>query len=284
LIDIKKASGGINIKSGFKVNKNNELVYLTVQSLEQTNLVNHCFTTRQGGVSSSYFSTLNSSIFKQDDKKNVFRNLDIVCSAIGIDYKRLVSTYQTHSDEVYVVEENDIGRGISREGEAILADALITNVRRVPMITYYADCVPIYLVDTVNKAVGLVHSGWKGTLQKIVEKTLAKMKENYSTDPANCLAAIGPSLEKDCFEVDYDVAEQFILMFGKDNNSITYKENGKYHIDLWKINTDMLINVGVKEDNITVCELCTKCNEELFFSYRRDKGKTGSLSAIIELK
>lgn len=277
-------SGGINIKSGFKVNKNNELVYLTVPSLEETNLVNHCFTTRQGGVSNSCFSTLNTSIFKQDNKENVYKNLDIVCTEIGIDYKRLVSTYQIHSDEICVVEENDIGRGIIRQGEAILADALITNIRRVPIITYYADCVPIYLVDTVNKAIGLIHSGWKGTVQKIVEKTLAKMKETYSTDPASCLAAIGPSLEKDCFEVDYDVAEQFISIFGKDNDSITYKENGKYHIDLWKINADMLMNIGVKEENITVSGLCTKCNEELFFSYRRDKGKTGSLSAILELK
>ncbi len=276
--------GGINIKSGFKINKNNKLVYLTVPSLEQTNLVNHCFTTKQGGVSSSYFSTLNTSIFKQDNKENVLKNLNTVCSAIGIDYKRLVSTYQTHSDEVYVVEENDIGRGIAREGEAILADALVTNLRRVPIITYYADCVPIYLVDTVNNAIGLVHSGWKGTIQKIVEKTLFKMKEIYSTDPANCLVAIGPSLEKDCFEVDYDVAEQFISIFGNDNSFITYKENGKYYIDLWKINTDMLINLGVKKENITVSGLCTKCNEELFFSYRRDKGKTGSLSAIMELR
>lgn len=278
------ASGGINIKSGFKINKNHKLVYLTVPSLEETNLVNHCFTTRQGGVSSSYFSTLNTSIFKQDPEENVFANLDTVCSAVGIDYKNLVSTFQTHSDEVYVVEESDIGRGIDRLGEAIRADALITNLRRVPLITYYADCVPIYLVDTENKAIGLVHSGWRGTIQKIVEKTLLKMKEVYSTDPANCVAAIGPSLEKDCFEVDYDVAEQFVSIFGKDNDTIDYKENGKYHIDLWKINADMLIHLGVKEENITVCELCTKCNEELFFSYRRDKGKTGSLSAILELK
>ena len=162
-------------------------------------------------------------------------------------------------------------------------DALLTNKPGIPLITFYADCVPIYILDPINKAIGLVHSGWKSTILHIGVKTLRKMKDLYGTNPKECLAAIGPSIEKDCFEVGEGVAGAFKHVFTDCSNILFSKGNGKYNIDLWSCNIEMLINEGVKPRNITVSELCTKCNEELFFSYRRDIGNTGSLSAIMEL-
>jgi copper oxidase (laccase) domain-containing protein len=110
------------------------------------------------------------------------------------------------------------------------------------------------------------------------------MAEVYGTEPEDCLVGIGPSLEMKCFEVGQEVAEKFEESFGSRTNIIKPLGNGKFLIDLWKANKDMLMEQGVPENNITISGFCTKCNEELFFSYRRDKGRSGSMSAIMELR
>lgn len=267
---------------GFKINEKGSLTYLTIPEFSSTGLVKHCFTTRRGGVSESQYSSLNTSPFKTDSLVNVNKNLDIVCSNIGIDYRKLIMTKQIHEDAIKVIDDENQGEKLSNnvmEG----FDAMITNKSGIPLITFYADCVPIYILDPVNKAIGLVHSGWRSTALHIGAKTLRKMKELYGTKSEECLAAIGPSIEKDCFEVGEDTAEAFRQSFKHCSNIIFSKGNGKYNIDLWECNKEMLIDEGVKPQNITISGLCTKCNEELFFSHRRDKGKTGSLSAIMEL-
>ena len=266
---------------GFKLNKAGSLVYLTIPAFDRTGLVKHCFTTRQGGISSGLYFSLNTSPFKSDCLFNVHKNLEIVCSSIGIDYEKLVMSKQVHGDIIKVVNNKLDGKQLFNNIKGF--DAMITNKSGIPLITFYADCVPIYILDPVNRAIGLVHSGWRSTVLHIGAKTLKKMGDLYGTKPEECLAAIGPSIEKDCFEVGEDTAEAFRQSF-KDYSSILFQRgNGKYNIDLWACNKEMLIDEGVKPQNITVSELCTKCNKELFFSHRRDNGKTGSLSAIMEL-
>ena len=276
--------GVVEIKEAFKVINKDELVYLTVPSFEETDLVNHCFTTRVGGVSQGIYNSLNTSITKEDPIDNVRRNLDLVCGAIGIDYTRLVFSDQTHEDNIRVVTEADIGKGLTVQSDITSTDGLMTNIPGIPLITYYADCVPLFFLDTKNKAIAVTHSGWKGTVLKIGAKTIRQMSEVYGTKPEDCLIGIGPSIGPECFEVGPEVVQEFRDSY---NNWAEFTEPfdaGKFKIDLWKANKLMFIELGVPEENITVSGFCTKCNEELFFSYRRDKGRTGSLSAIMELR
>ncbi|MDD4504037.1 MAG: peptidoglycan editing factor PgeF [Clostridiaceae bacterium] len=272
------------MKEAFKLVRKDELAYLIIPTFEETGMVKHCFTTRIGGVSQGIYNSLNTSKTKEDPIENVRRNLELVCSAIGIDYTRLVLSSQTHQDNIRVVTEADIGKGLMVTSDITNTDGLMTNIPGIPLITFYADCVPLFFLDTKNRAIALTHSGWKGTVLKIGAKTMRQMNQVYGTKPEDCLIGIGPSIGKDCFEVGQEVAQEFRYNF---DNWAEFTEpygNGKFKIDLWKANKHMLMEQGVPENNITISGFCTKCNEELFFSHRRDKGRTGSMSAIMELK
>lgn len=273
----------VEIKEAFDIVRKDELVYLTIPSFEETGIVKHCFTTRVGGVSQGIYNSMNTSITKEDTIENVRKNLETVCSAIGIDYTRLVFSKQTHGDKIRIVTEADIGKGLTIPSDIENTDGLMTNVPGIPLITFYADCVPLFFLDRRNRAIAVTHSGWKGTVLKIGEKTIRQMAEVYGTRPEDCLVGIGPSLEMNCFEVGQEVAAQFAESFGNQSRIIEPLKNGKYIVDLWEVNKLMLMELGVPENNITISGFCTKCNEKLFFSYRRDKGRTGSLSAIMEL-
>jgi YfiH family protein len=246
--------------------------------------VKHCFTTRQGGVSEGIYNNLNTSLTKNDLRENVIENLDRVCSAIEVDHNKLVFSQQVHGDTIWVVTEADIGKGITAKSDIKGVDALITNVVGVPMITFYADCVPVFILDPVNKAVGLAHSGWKGTTLKIAAKTIQKMSEVYGTNPKDCLIGIGPSIEMRCFEIKEDAAALFKQSFDNWEAFMKKSDEEHYTADLWLAIKLMLISIGVQEENITISGLCTCCNTDLFFSHRRDKGSTGSLSSIIEIR
>lgn len=274
----------IEINTAFSVVNKDGLIYLAIPAFEETGLVKHCFTTRVGGVSQGVYNSLNTSLDKEDPVDNVLKNLDRVCSAVGIDYTRLVLTDQTHEDVIRVVTEADIGKGITVPSDITNTDGLMTNIPGIPLITFYADCVPLFFLDKRNKAIAVTHSGWKGTVKRIGAKTLKQMGEVYGTRPEDCLVGIGPSIEMDCFEVGPEVAQDFRDNFDNWAKFIEPFGEEKSKIDLWLVNKLMLMELGVPEENITVSGLCTMCNEELLFSYRRDKGRTGSLSAIMELK
>lgn len=273
----------ITINRAFRTIDKNGVVYLTIPAFEETGMVKHCFTTRLGGVSKGIYDSLNTSIIKEDPLENVRRNLDLVCSAVGIDYTRLVFSDQVHGDNIRVVTEADIGKGLTLPSDIEDADGLMTNVPGVPLITFYADCVSLFFLDTKNKAIAVTHSGWKGTVLKIGSKTIKQMGEVYGTKPEDCLVGIGPSIGPECFEVGPEVAEEFRNAFDNWAEFIEPYGKEKFKIDLWKANKLLLMKLGIPEGNITVSSMCTKCNEDMFFSYRRDNGRTGSLSAIMEL-
>lgn len=257
---------------------------MTIPAFDAAGMVKHCFTTRKGGVSKDIYNSLNTSLIKSDRRENVLKNLDIVCSAIGINFRNLVLSDQVHGDKIRVITQADKGKGITQESDIKGVDALITNEPGVPLITFYADCVPVFILDPVNKAAGLAHSGWKGTTLKIAAKTVNKMSEVYGTKPEDCLVGIGPSIEMNCFEIKEDAAMLFKESFENWELFMRKRDEEHYVADLWKAVTLTLKEIGVQEKNITVSGLCTCCNENLFFSHRRDKGRTGSLSAILELK
>ena len=259
---------------------------ISFKKLEETGMVRQGFSTRMGGVSKGIFSTMNLSFNRGDDKAAVEENFRRIAKALSSSTENMVFSDQTHTANIRVVTEADRGKGIHYPLDYKDIDGLVTNEKNIMLVTFYADCVPIYLVDTVNKAIGLCHSGWRGTTLKISCETLKVMNEQYSTKTENVLAVIGPSICQDCYEVSEDVIEEFIKKYGKDNSEkIAYKKDyGKYQLDLWKANKIALLEAGVLDENITVTDICTCCNSELLFSHRASNGKRGNLAAFLELK
>ena len=154
-------------------------------------------------------------------------------------------------------------------------------------MTLYADCVPIYLVDPVRRAIGLCHSGWRGTVQGIGEVTVRKMTEAFGSQPEDLIGCIGPSICADCFEVGPEVAEEFFRAFPAGSHQQLcpfHGQTGKYHVDLWLANRLVLRRAGLKEEQIYTTGLCTKCNPEIFFSHRAMGAKRGNLGAFLCLK
>lgn len=267
----------------FAKNKDKNLLYYTIESFEKTGLVKHGFSTRLGGVSTGDLSSLNLGTKKKEKREKTLVNYTRLVNALDINIEDLVLTNQVHKDNVMKLDKKDRGKGLFKESDIVNIDGFITNDKEVALVTFYADCVPLFFLDPVNKAIGLSHAGWKGTVKKIGEKTLNKMIKNYKTDPEDILVGIGPSIGKCCFEVGKEVIEEVRDNF-KEGDYFYKKDNGKYMLDLWKLNKDQLLDMGVKENNITLSGICTKCNKDVFFSHRGDNGKTGSLAAIMQLK
>ena len=268
---------------GFKRNQLGELVYYTIPSFEATGLVKHGFSTRLGGISSAPLDSLNLGIKKSDKKENLYKNYEIFCDALKIPIENLVFSDQIHEDHVLDVLYKNSKKNTLSQNYIKGIDALITKKKEIALVTFHADCVPLFFLDPIEKVVGLAHAGWKGTMKKIGQKTIKKMAENYNSKPENCLVGIGPSIGPCCFEVGEDVVEQVNNYFINPSQYYISKENGKYMVDLWKLNKNQLLEMGIQEKNITMSHLCTKCNNEVFFSHRGDRGNTGSLAAILQL-
>jgi hypothetical protein len=176
------------------------------------------------------------------------------------------------------------GIGIYKPRDMESVDALITNEKDVTLVTYYADCTPLFFVDTDKKAIGLAHAGWRGTVGRIGDKVVKKMTELYGTNPADIIAAIGPAISVCCYEVDKPCAEQFLKLSDLDTSKFVFsKENGKFMIDLLETNRQILISAGVKSKNITISDICTNCNSELLWSHRATKGHRGTMSAFMSI-
>ncbi|NLY43622.1 MAG: peptidoglycan editing factor PgeF [Clostridiaceae bacterium] len=269
---------------GFRHNTIGGVEYLTIPSFEETGLVTHGFSTRLGGVSTGEYRTLNLGLNKKDKRENVLYNFKILTEKLKIDYHDLVFSNQVHEDRIIEVSQKDKGKGIFVESDIIGVDGLITSERGVPLVTFYADCVPLFFLDPVKKVIALTHSGWRGTVKKIGYKTVRKMEKAYSCKPKDILVGIGPSIGKCHFEVDKPVAEEFYNAFGENARElIEPKPGNKYNIDLWRANELQLEQAGIRNENITVAYECTVCKKDIYFSHRGDKGKTGSMAAIMQL-
>lgn len=279
----KRAGNGQN-NDNVIFNQLGDLIYIQFKNLKKyDNILTHCFTTRLGGVSEGECTSLNLSFNRNDSKENVLKNYKIVADAIGVDFNKMVLSNQIHDNKIRVVQLDDAGKGLVRESDIIGFDGLSTNKSGIPLVTFYADCVPVLMLDPVKKAITSVHSGWKSTVKNISYEALMLMKDTYNSDFKDIQVAIGPSICKDCFEVDSDVYNCFIEKFSWCDKYTDYR-NGKYYIDLQQIIKQVLVDAGVLEQNIIISNICTKCNNDVFFSYRGDKGKTGSLAAVMMLK
>ena len=262
-----------------------ELEYLVFPKLEETGVVEHLFTTRTGGVSNGIYSTMNLSFSRGDDLECVRENYRRIGEVLGTDPEHMVASKQTHTTNIHLVTKADAGNGITRPSVYDDIDGLATDIPGIALVTFYADCVPLYFVDPVHRAIGLAHSGWRGTVNRMGEVTLQRMKEAFGTRPSDVWTAIGPSICQDCYEVSEDVAQEFISAFEgwADNRLLYRKENGKYQLNLWRANELVLLESGVPKDRIAMTDICTCCNPQVLFSHRASKGKRGNLGAFLQL-
>lgn len=258
--------------------------------------VTHCFTTRTGGVSKGAQTSLNLSFSREKSADNVRENYRRVSKALGVDYYKMTRVPQKHTSNVLKITENLIGIGISKEfPEGIYNlgyDAMITDIPEVVLCTAHADCVPILIYDETNRAIGAVHSGWRGTAGKIALKTVQALQTEYFSKPQVLKAVIGPSIGIDNFETDIDVIDALKASFKEkffDYSSkyiyekINFNGQNKYHVSVSGFVFETLLEAGLKKENIYIDELCTFNNDNLFFSHRRDKGDTGVMAAVISL-
>ncbi len=240
--------------------------------------VNHCFTTKCGGLSRGKVNGLNLGFRVGDDVDIVTRNYKMVSDDMGFYFERITAGRQTHSNNIRIITEEDAGKGVSRESEFMDVDGLVTNVRQLPLVVYYADCVPILMTDKSAGVIAAVHSGWRGTVGEISGNAIKIMTEQFNAKPENIFAAIGPSIGQCCFETGSEVACEF------DSKLALACGNGKFMVDLWAANERILLKYGLKPDNIDIFKMCTMCNSDILYSYRVNKDTTGRMGAFISLR
>lgn len=246
--------------------------------------VPHGFTTRQGGVSEGIYASLNLGKNRGDDLDKVRENYSRVCSALGVERDKLVFSNQVHGSGVRIVTAEDAGKGLDRRVD-YEADGLVTNVEGLVLTVFGADCLTVLLYDPVQRAVGAVHAGWRGTAENIVGQAVRTMKEAYGTRPEDLIAALGPCISRCCFETDEDVPEALHRKLGED--VLPYLdgpgEGGKFRVDLKGINALLLQKSGVLREFTDISPDCTLCKPEKYWSHRYTKGERGSQAALIAL-
>ena len=274
--------------------------FFTFPMYDKISFIRHGFSTRQGGVSEGYLGTMNLSYSRGDKDSNVDENYRRICHALGMQTENLVLSDQVHDTVVYRAGKKDCQGTDLRKKKLADIDGLVTNEKNVVLSTSYADCVPLFFVDERNEAIGLSHSGWRGTVGKIGAKTVEKMKKEFGTNPNDLKVMIGPSICQDCYEVSQDVKEAFdgfvsvetiMQMQQKERDEVEQmlksvfidKPMKKYQLDLWMANKLILMEAGIPEEQIGVSCVCTCCNSTLLYSHRASQGKRGNLSAFLEI-
>lgn len=269
-----------------KVNQYKQIEYLTFPLLEQAGMVRHLFSTRVGGVSEGIYASMNLSYARGDKKEAVDENFRRIAEIFQTTPDHIVCSKQTHTTNIRRVTMQDMGKGVTRPFDYDEIDGLVTDEPGIVLCTSYADCVPLYFVDPENQAIGLAHSGWRGTVNRMGAVMVRTMQEIFGSKPQELLAAIGPSICQECYEIGEEVAENFRESFPGEWQYLLKdgKEAGKYQLDLWEANRRILLNAGVLPEHLAVTDVCTCCNKEVLFSHRASNGKRGNLAAFLELR
>lgn len=216
------------------------------------------------------FSNINIDMASKSDKEDL-------CKELNMNFENLTNNKQTHSDIVNIIKKENVGK--IKEG-----DALVTNLKKTPLLVFVADCVPVAIVDPKKEAVALCHAGWRGTYSKITQKSIENMEKLYGTNPEDLVCVLGPSIGPCCYEVSKDLIEKFnTIITNRDEKFYIIKES-KYYLDLWKVNELILTSCGVKKENIVNLNICTSCNSDKFHSYRKHNQTTKRLGMILEVK
>ena len=243
--------------------------------------ISHFVSTQSGGFSSLPYDSLNLSFNVGDKSQNVLKNRKLLSTALGFSVNSFVTPEQVHSGNVTVVRDKKYNLGATNYESAIKGtDAMVTETPGICLMVLQADCVPILFYDPNKKVIGVAHAGWKGTVNKIARNTVNAMTENYNSKNEDIIASIGPAIGPCCYEVKLDVVKKVekSLYGGKE---IIIVRDGKYYLDLWKANKIQLINSGIAEENIEIAKICTKCNQNIFFSARASRNAAGRFGAGI---
>jgi YfiH family protein len=242
-------------------------------------------TTKNGGVSHFPFQSLNTGLHVSDTKEHVVANRELVAQNLGILLQSWVFADQTHEHTVRCVTGEDAGKGSKTYDTAIKAtDGIYTREKNVILALCFADCVPLYFSDPTGSLVGIAHAGWKGTVLQIGRKMAETWKTKEGSKLEDIQAVIGPSIGPCCYKVDDNVIEKVNELPIDTKSAITEVNDTEYMLNLKELNRLILLDTGIKEENIAVSSLCTSCENELFFSHRRDKGKTGRMMSFIGFK
>ena len=265
----------------FISHEQDQLLWFTSSLLKN---VRHGFSTRKGGVSQGHLASLNlrGAVPSGDDPELVLENYRRFCAAIGTDVNAAVLSKQVHETTVRICTEADAGKGLWSERD-YTADALVSDVKGLPLTVFSADCGIILLHDPVHQAIGAVHAGWRGCAAGIVEKAVQTMTAAYGTRPADLLAAIGPCIGQCCFETDDDVPAAMRAALGEDAESYLEQRPPKWHVDLAGLNRQWLLRAGLMPEQIETSGLCTGCHPELFWSHRKMGNARGAQVAMITL-
>ncbi|MEF9984165.1 MAG: peptidoglycan editing factor PgeF [Oscillospiraceae bacterium] len=252
-----------------------------IRFFEKYNGVTAYFTTRLGGISQEHNNSLNLGFNTGDLLENVLENRKIVKSDMGLLDCIEIIPQQVHKSDIAVVTDEMINTNKSyiRLGDF---DGLVTNKTKVLLTTGHADCLAVYLYDYKNNVIGLSHAGWRGTQLNIVKHTAEKMINELGADVNTMIGAVSPGISKCCFEVGEEVYEKFKNDFSFIDDYAVKKDNGKFNLDLKGINKRQFLDIGI--ENVEVSDYCTSCSTELFFSYRKENGKTGRMCAGLAMK
>lgn len=250
-------------------------VVLRARGIEATGLARACFTTRQGGTGGGPYRSLNLSYAVGDGRAAVDRNRRLAAAALGADPRRLVEAQQVHGTSAAVVGPRDAGRVVAG------VDALMTACPGVWLAVHTADCVPVLVLDPGRPAVAAVHVGWRGVAAGTVQAALARLRTAFRTDLARCLVALGPSIGSCCYEVDRPVADAMRAAPWW-HRAAQAGAPGRWYLDLRVAVRAQLAAVGVVPDHVEMLPGCTRCEPDLYFSYRRERA-TGRMAACIRL-
>lgn len=263
--------------NGFVLQNNKNIWYGSFAAFDALGFGN-AFSCRLHGESALISGGLNLALHVGDEAGLVLKNRRAYAAALGLDAGKFTCCEQVHGSNVAVVDEALAGKGAEAYSDAVKnTDALVTNIPQLPLMLFFADCVPLIFADSVSGCIGIAHAGWRGTVANIAASTVTKMQEAFGAKPENILAGIGPSIGQCCYEVDDKVFEAGKKYAG----CFTAKENGRYMADLQAWNRFALLDAGLLPQNIYNAGVCTQCSKELFFSYRAENGKTGRMGVTI---
>ena len=260
--------------------------YLLVDSWRQQNLqLVAGFSTKNGGVSSGSYKTLNTGFHVGDKAEDVQENRRILADKLSFPLNHWVGAEQTHETNIQQVTTLDYGKGATDYPSSFKAtDGFYTKDKNVLLTLCYADCVPLYFMAPAHGIVGVAHAGWKGTVHGIAQKMVEAWKRE-GVKPSEIFAVIGPSICPECYVVDDKVIDLVRnLLEEYDEKPYNLISEGQYQLDLKRLNAMIMEKSGIPKEQVAVSSYCTSCHEELFFSHRRDNGKTGRLMSFIGWK
>lgn len=256
-----------------------EVKYLTFDIFKNIIAVH---STRQGGVSKGHFASMNLGFARGDNPKLVLENYRLFAQALGVNYKDMVLSDQWHHNRILDVDERYLGMGIIKDRSYHDVDGLITHKKNIPLVTFYADCVPIYFHDPKKEVIAMCHAGWRGSSTMIVKDMVHKMVNEYDCSISSILVGIGPAICQSCYQVSQEVIQA--MPKGLESYYYYVSDQDRYYIDLKAINKQYLLDLGLKEDQIEVTDLCTKCRPDLFFSHRRHGNDRGTQIGLMMME